>query len=147
MGWPRIVKRICRQCQKARCRKAAHVYCSMACYRIGRRKVRPLCRICRQRPVSKQSRKGTCGRVCGGKARGPADRLQRRAALVIARQRGRAAFLKRMAAYLAREAAQLRDATTDLERAKVLARVYQKGKHDESAAAYYRHVVAARIRA
>lgn len=103
-----------------------------------------MCCICHVRPVAKQSRKGTCGAVCGAKARGPRDRAQRRAALVVARQRARVVFLKRLAGKLKEEVAALDAAPTPRARAEVLARVYRKGYANGASAAYYRYAITAR---
>lgn len=137
-------RRICRQCQKVPVRKAEHVFCSEACYRLSRRKDRGRCKICRERPVSKQSRTGTCGRRCGWRARGPLGVHQSHAALLVMRRKARANFIARTVARLQAEVAALQVATSDAERAKVLLRIYQRGRHDGAAAAYYRYAVAAR---
>lgn len=147
MTWPRQPRRLCRQCQTKPCRKAEQVFCSEACYRASRRPVRPFCRICGVKRVCKQSRNGTCGRVCGSVARWHRDAPQERARLSEMWRRGRSAFLARLVGRLREDVDRLHQAQTDGERAEVLARIYRLGYKNGSSNAYYRYVTAARRRA
>lgn len=134
-GPRRHVRRVCKQCHLKPCRKAANIYCSAACARAGRRKARPLCPICRLKPCSPQGR--TCSRSCGAKSRGEEGRRTRKKALLMMAEGRRTAFRRRLAAHLRVEVEALQAATSDVDRAKVLARIYQRGRHDERAKVYY----------
>lgn len=138
----RMVRRVCKQCQLRKVKKAEHVYCSVACSRLGRRKVRPPCPVCRVRPI--RPGRNTCGRSCGAKAR--TDFGREKGLLRMADGR-RAANRRRLAALLHDEALKLAAATSPVEVAKVLARVYRKGYSNGGSAAYYHYVEAARTAA
>lgn len=140
-------RRICRQCHQQPCLKAEHQFCSMTCYRLSCRRVRPLCVVCHKRPASKQSRKQTCGRVCGARRRaGELSRLCTKN-LAVMKERKRIADLERLMVFFRQQLADLDAATTPAARAKVLGAVYSKGRHAGSSAAYYRYVTAQRKRA
>lgn len=137
-------RRVCRQCKVKRCKDAKDIFCSVDCYRASRRKSRGRCCVCKDKPVARQSRHGTCGRTCGGVLRWrkhqPAERRRIASMWALAR----ANFLKRLAARLKEEAAAVAAARTPEAIAKALARVYRKGYANGASAAYYRHVTAAR---
>jgi hypothetical protein len=55
-----------------------------------------------------------------------------------------AATARRIIAYLRTEVGALSVAATDVERAKVLARIYQRGRHDERSKIYFQASMARR---
>jgi hypothetical protein len=134
----RYPRRICAYCHQVKVKKAEHKYCSDACARAARRKPRPLCPVCYERPIKFPNREKTCGRVCGHvlRTRGARGVIQ----LAKMAEARRQADLKRLVQKLAAFLPQLAAATTDIERVKVLGRVYRQGRHDGTSAAYYTYV-------
>lgn len=94
-----------------------------------------MCPICCVRPCSRQGR--TCGRTCGARSRGEEGRQTRRKALAKMAEGRRRAFAQRLAAHLKTEIEAFNAAPNDVERAKVLFRVYQRGRHDERSKIYF----------
>lgn len=144
MGWPRQTRRICkRQGCGIRCKMPAHIYCSTACAREGRRaRPLPLCPICEERP--RHRHKKTCGRACGVIQAALSKRLAGTQNLERFQQGARKgfqlAFRRRFIAYLKSMVAQVEAAQSSADRAKVLAQVYTRGKGDGKALSYYRYV-------
>lgn len=133
MTWPRLERRICRQCARRKCRKAGHVFCGVPCYRASRRKPRPLCAVCRLRPACRGGE--TCGRSCGRRL---AVRRTPVSAVKMVEGR-RVALRRRLAEYLREEVTALATTMTPVECGKVLARIYRLGYKRGSSAAYWRY--------
>lgn len=139
-------RRVCRYCQKVRCKKAEHVLCSQACAKAERRKVRPICPVCRVKPQSPQG--STCGRACGAKRRHAALAAQCRKNVEKMRVGRRQAFAKRMAAKLRVELGPFENRGIPVEELLQFAiRTYRHGYSNGQSAAYFKYAVAARTRA
>lgn len=92
---------------------------------------RPMCPTCRVNPIPRPWEMQTCAPRCGAIRRWQRyDGVKRKALMLPARQSKNAANAKRLVAYFAHELDTLGVPKT-LENARILNRIYRKGRHDE----------------
>lgn len=134
-------RRVCAHCQQQRVKGAEDLFCSMDCAKAARRKPRPLCPVCREQPIKKPWIDKTCSRSCGAKLRPPAT------AFGVKGAAGRkAAYARRVAAFLREELAPMAVFVPMEKLLPVAIRIYQRGRHVGAKATYDRLVLGPRRR-
>jgi hypothetical protein len=98
---------------------------------VSRKQPRPLGPVCLVAPIKRPWEMQTCGARCGAIRRWQRyDGIKRKALMLPARQSKNAANARRLVAYFTAELDSLGVALT-LEHARILNRIYRRGRHDE----------------